>query len=202
MRGLKDLPIHHVWVGDWERGIGAERNMLVFSMPSLLDPALAPEGQQVLHGYSPANEPWELWRDLEPGTEAYEALKRERCGIFRQVLGGIVPDLEERMVLELHGTPRSHRRFLRVHQGSYGPALGGRPGDRSLADPRRSMGSASAGRGCSRASACRRWRSAGRWPPMASFPFPGTGRCWRAWICSGPEPTARTLPPVRQISGC
>ena len=70
--GLQDLPVHHVWVGDWERGIGAERNMLVLSMPSLLDPSLAPQGQQVLHGYTPANEPWELWQNLEPGTEAYE----------------------------------------------------------------------------------------------------------------------------------
>ncbi|CAK6696352.1 NAD(P)/FAD-dependent oxidoreductase [Synechococcus sp. BA-124 BA4] len=122
--GLQDLPVHHVWVGDWERGIGAERNMLVLSMPSLLDPSLAPEGHHVLHGYTPANEPWELWRDLEPGTEAYESLKRDRCALFRQVLDGIVPDLEERLVLELHGTPRTHQRFLRVHQGSYGPALG------------------------------------------------------------------------------
>jgi phytoene dehydrogenase-like protein len=40
------------------------------------------------------------------------------------VLGGIIPDLEERVLIELHGTPRSHQRFLRVHQGSYGPALG------------------------------------------------------------------------------
>jgi phytoene dehydrogenase-like protein len=75
--GVDALQIHHVWVGDWQRGIGAERNMLVFSMPSRLDPQLAPEGHQVLHAYSPANEPWELWRDLEPGSAAYEALKTE-----------------------------------------------------------------------------------------------------------------------------
>lgn len=67
---IEALPIHHVWVGDWERGIDAERNMAVLSMPSLLDPALAPAGHQVLHGYTPANEPWELWADLERGTPA------------------------------------------------------------------------------------------------------------------------------------
>jgi phytoene dehydrogenase-like protein len=122
--GLETLPIHHVWVGDWQRGIGAERNMAVFSMPSLLDPALAPPGHQVLHAYTPANEPWELWRDLEPGTPAYEALKAERCGLFQQVFAQVVPDLAERLVLELRGTPKTHRRYLRVHQGSYGPALG------------------------------------------------------------------------------
>ena len=122
--GLESLPIHHVWVGDWQRGIGAERNMLVFSMPSLLDPQLAPEGQHGLHAYSPANEPWELWRDLEQGTSAYDALKAERCGIFREVFSQLVPDLADRIVLELQGTPHTHRRYLRVHQGSYGPAIG------------------------------------------------------------------------------
>ena len=42
--GLAELPIHHVWVGDWQRGIRAERNMVVLSMPSRLDPSLAPPG--------------------------------------------------------------------------------------------------------------------------------------------------------------
>jgi phytoene dehydrogenase-like protein len=122
--GLNELPIHHVWVGDWQRGIGAERNMLVFSMPSLLDPALAPDGHHLLHAYSPANEPWELWKDFEPGSSAYEALKAERCGLFQQVFSQLVPDLADRIVLELQGTPHTHRRYLRVHQGSYGPAIG------------------------------------------------------------------------------
>jgi phytoene dehydrogenase-like protein len=124
---LADLPVHHVWVGDWQRGIGAERNVVVLSMPSLLDPAMAPEGHQVLHGYTPANEPWELWRDLEQGSPAYAALKAERCGIFHQVLDPLIPDWRERLVLELQGTPLSHRQYLRVHQGSYGPAW---PADR------------------------------------------------------------------------
>jgi phytoene dehydrogenase-like protein len=33
-----------------------------------------------------------------------------------------VPYWRERAVLELQGTPLTHRDFLRVHQGSYGPA--------------------------------------------------------------------------------
>jgi phytoene dehydrogenase-like protein len=119
-----DLPIHHVWVGDWRRGIGAERNMVVLSIPSRLDPGLAPAGHQVLHGYTPANEPWELWRDLQPGTAAYRQLKQERCAIFGQVLGQLIPDWRERVVLELKGTPLTHSRYLRLHQGSYGPAIG------------------------------------------------------------------------------
>jgi phytoene dehydrogenase-like protein len=124
---LAHLPVHHVWVGDWQRGITAERNVVVLSMPSLLDPALAPAGHQVLHGYTPANEPWELWADLERGSAAYAARKAERCGIFAEVLDTLIPDWRERLVLELQGTPLTHRHFLRVHQGSYGPAW---PADR------------------------------------------------------------------------
>jgi phytoene dehydrogenase-like protein len=124
---IEALPIHHVWVGDWQRGIDAERNMAVLSMPSLLDPSLAPPGHQVLHGYTPANEPWELWRDLERGTPAYRALKAERCSLFHRVLEPLIPDWRERLVLELQGTPLTHRRYLRMHQGSYGPAW---PADR------------------------------------------------------------------------
>jgi len=121
------LPIHHVWVGDWQRGITAERNVLVFSMPSQLDPALAPAGHQVLHAYSPANEPWELWEGLEPGSAAYEARKAERCARFGEVFARLLPDWRERVVLELQGTPLTHRRYLRVARGSYGPAW---PADR------------------------------------------------------------------------
>ena len=124
---LAHLPVHHVWVGDWQRGITAERNVVVLSMPSLLDPALAPAGHQMLHAYTPANEPWELWADLERGSAAYAARKAERCGIFAEVLDPLIPDWRERLVLELQGTPLTHRHFLRVHQGSYGPAW---PADR------------------------------------------------------------------------
>jgi phytoene dehydrogenase-like protein len=119
---LGHLPIHHVWVGDWRRGIDAERNMAVLSMPSLLDPSLAPAGHQVLHGYTPANEPWELWKDLERGSPAYQALKAERCSLFHRVLAPLIPDWHERAVLELQGTPLTHRHYLRIPRGSYGPA--------------------------------------------------------------------------------
>jgi phytoene dehydrogenase-like protein len=124
---LVDLPIHHVWVGDWRRGIRAERNVVVLSMPSVLDPSLAPPGHQVLHGYTPASEPWELWRHLERGTPAYSRQKAERCSVFHRVFDALVPDWRDRLVLERQGTPLTHRHYLRIHHGSYGP---GWPADR------------------------------------------------------------------------
>ena len=69
-------------VGDWERGIRAERNAVVVSIPSVLDPSMAPAGRHVLHAYTPANEPWELWQGLERESPEYQQLRTERCQVF------------------------------------------------------------------------------------------------------------------------
>ena len=53
--GLEDLPIHAIHVDEWEKGITAERNIAVFSIPSVLDKNMAPEGKHVLHGYTPVS---------------------------------------------------------------------------------------------------------------------------------------------------
>ena len=121
--GLDALPIHTVWVGDWQRGIDAERNVVVFSIPTVLDPAMAPEGQHVLHGYTPASEPWAPWQALQRGSEEYKAFKQERCSVFWQVLEQQIPDIRDRCSLVMEGSPQTHSSFLNVHHGSYGPAL-------------------------------------------------------------------------------
>ena len=84
---------------------------------------MAPSGQHVLHGYTPANEPWQLWRDLKRGTKAYNALKRDRCQVFWRVLEQQIPDIRDRCQVVMEGSPLSHGHFLNVDQGSYGPAL-------------------------------------------------------------------------------
>ena len=42
---------------------------------------------------------------------------------FWQVLEQRIPDLRSRCRIVMEGTPLTHRHFLSVHQGSYGPAL-------------------------------------------------------------------------------
>ena len=121
--GLDDLPIHTVWVGDWERGITAERNAVVVSVPSVLDPGMAPAGQHVLHAYTPANEPWEHWSGLNRSTPDYDRQRADRCGVFWRVLEQRIPDLRSRCQVVMEGTPLTHRHYLSVHHGSYGPAL-------------------------------------------------------------------------------
>ena len=121
--GLQNLPIHSIHVDDWDKGITAEQNVAVFSIPSVLDKAMAPKGKHVLHGYTPANEPWEIWENLNPNESTYKNLKEERCSIFLKYLRKIIPDIEERIELKLLGTPLTHKKYTRTFCGSYGPAL-------------------------------------------------------------------------------
>ena len=120
---IKELPIHTIWVDDWQRGITAEQNIAVFSIPSVLDPSMSPQGKHVLHGYTPANEPWEIWENLKPNSKEYNDLKEERCKVFMKPLRKIIPDIDKRIELKMLGTPLTHQRFTNTHSGSYGPAI-------------------------------------------------------------------------------
>ncbi len=120
---LGDLPIHTIWVDNWAKGITAERNIAVFSIPSVLDPTMSPKGKHVLHGYTPANEPWEIWKDLKSNSKNYNDLKEQRCEIFLQALRKIIPDIDKRIELKILGTPLTHKKFTNTYCGSYGPAI-------------------------------------------------------------------------------
>ena len=43
--------------------------------------------------------------------------------MFWRVLEQRIPDIRERSRVVMEGTPLTHRHYLNVHQGSYGPAL-------------------------------------------------------------------------------
>ena len=121
--GLKNIPIHTIWVDKWERGITSERNIVVFSIPSVLDANMAPKGKHVLHGYTPANESWNKWETLKQNTNDYKKLKEESCSIFFKPLKKIIPDIEERIEIKLLGTPITHKKYTNTSCGSYGPAI-------------------------------------------------------------------------------
>ena len=84
---------------------------------------MAPKGKHVLHGYTPANEPWELWENLNSNELDYKHLKEERCSIFLKSLRKIIPDIDSRIEIKLLGTPLTHQKFTNTYCGSYGPAL-------------------------------------------------------------------------------
>ncbi|MBD2106835.1 NAD(P)/FAD-dependent oxidoreductase [Nodosilinea sp. FACHB-13] len=118
-----DLACHYITVEDWERGIDAPQNLIVMSIPTVLDPSLAPPGKHTIHVYTPATEPYELWQGCDRRSPEYAQLKAERAEPLWQALERIIPDVRQRVEVELVGTPLTHERFLRCHRGSYGPAI-------------------------------------------------------------------------------
>lgn len=123
-KGLRPgLACHHIFVKDWNLGIAAPQNVVLISIPSLLDPTLAPPGKHVIHAYTPGNEPYELWEGLGGRGEVYQKQKQQRAEILWQALERVIPDIRERCEVSLIGTPLTHERFLRRHRGSYGPAI-------------------------------------------------------------------------------
>ncbi|MBD2463583.1 NAD(P)/FAD-dependent oxidoreductase [Oscillatoria sp. FACHB-1407] len=118
-----DLECHYLIVNDWECGVDAPQNVVVVSIPSVLDPDLAPPGKHSIHAYTPATEPYELWAGLNRNSDRYHQLKQERAEVLWKALERIIPDIRDRCEVTLVGTPLTHERFLRRDRGSYGPAI-------------------------------------------------------------------------------
>jgi prolycopene isomerase len=108
--------VHHLLLERWEE-IEAEQGTVFVSMPSLLDPSLAPAGHHIVHTFTPSA--MEAWRGLSPS--AYAAKKQADADRLIKRLEGILPGLAGAITHREVGTPRSHRRFLGRFAGSYGP---------------------------------------------------------------------------------
>ena len=123
----EELPGQWAYVREWEceGGIEAPRNCVLVSCPSLIDPSLAPEGKHVIHAYTPATEPWDWWKDLDPQSEEYKRKKAEAADYLWSAVEQYIPDARQRSVksVEQIGTPLTHARFLRRARGSYGPRI-------------------------------------------------------------------------------
>ena len=89
----------------------------MISIPSVWDETLAPDGHHVVHAYT--LEPYTGWER----NDLYEQKKQQKAQSLYRALGQIIPDIRERVVLELIGTPLTHAHYLRRYQGTYGPAI-------------------------------------------------------------------------------
>jgi phytoene dehydrogenase-like protein len=120
---LHDLACHYIVVDDWSKGITTPLNVIVMSIPSVLDPGLAPPGKHVVHVYTPGNEPYDFWQGLDRRSAAYQDLKQSRGESLWRALERVIPDVRDRIELDLMGTPLTHEHFLRRYRGTYGPAI-------------------------------------------------------------------------------
>jgi len=120
--GLEGLTGHHVVVHDVEQDITVPGNTCMISMPSVWDPTLAPNGHHVLHAYT--LEPFDGWsRDGD-----YDRRKGERAASLYRAVERVIPDVRDRITVELVGTPLTHAHYLRRYRGTYGPAIAAHQG--------------------------------------------------------------------------
>ncbi|HEY9670600.1 MAG TPA: carotenoid isomerase [Waterburya sp.] len=107
---------HHIVLEDWDKMEEAEGTIFV-SIPTLLDPDLAPQGYHIIHTFTPS---WiEDWQGLS--AKEYEEKKEEAAGRIIDRLENIFPGLDAGLDYMEVGTARSHRRFLGREDGTYGP---------------------------------------------------------------------------------
>ena len=107
---------HHLLLEDWA-AMEDEQGVIFVSIPTLLDPSLAPEGRHIVHTFTPSD--IQAWKDLSPS--AYKAKKSADAARLVQRLEAILPGLAGAIRHQEIGTPRTHRRFLGRMGGSYGP---------------------------------------------------------------------------------
>jgi len=107
---------HHIILEDWQQ-MTAPGGTLFVSIPTLLDPDLAPKGYHIIHAFTPD------WIDNWQGLSAseYEAKKEAAAGEVIDRLEKIFPGLDAGLDYLEVGTPRTHQRFLGREDGTYGP---------------------------------------------------------------------------------
>ena len=107
---------HHIILENWDKLEDSQGTIFV-SIPTLLEPSLAPEGHHIIHSFTPS---WiEEWQGLTP--HEYQAKKEEAAASLIKRLETIFPGLSAALDYQEVGTPRTHRRFLGREDGTYGP---------------------------------------------------------------------------------
>jgi len=107
---------HHILLENWNNMENPEGTIFV-SIPTLLDPDLAPAGHHIIHTFTPS---WiEDWQGLSP--QAYQEKKEAAADKLIQRLETIFPGVSAALDYQEVGTPRTHRRFLGRDDGTYGP---------------------------------------------------------------------------------
>ena len=107
---------HHILLESWDKMEQSQGTIFV-SIPTLLDPSLAPSGHHIVHTFTPST--IEEWQGLS--TQEYEEKKEEAANKLIDRLEAIFPGLSAGLDYQEVGTPRTHRRFLGREDGTYGP---------------------------------------------------------------------------------
>ncbi|MFN9624506.1 MAG: carotenoid isomerase [Cyanobacteriota bacterium] len=112
-----DLACHHLLLERWE-DMESEQGTVFVSLPTLLDPSLAPAGHHILHTFTPSA--MARWQGLSP-TDYRAAKEAAAQRLIHRLEATLLPGLSAAIRHREVGTPRSHRRFLGRIGGTYGP---------------------------------------------------------------------------------
>ena len=94
-----------------------EQGVVFISMPTILDNSLAPKDNHIVHAFTPSS--MSEWEGLN--VKDYLEKKKSDANKLLQKIDTVLPGIKEKINHIEIGTPKSHRRFLGRHQGSYGP---------------------------------------------------------------------------------
>ncbi|KAK4759601.1 hypothetical protein SAY87_022732 [Trapa incisa] len=109
---------HHFILEDsWSR-LEESYGSIFLSIPTVLDPSLAPEGRHILHIFTTSS--IEDWEGL-PRSEYEVKKKRVADLIVRRLEETLFPGLKSSITFMEVGTPKTHRRYLARQNGTYGP---------------------------------------------------------------------------------
>nr|Q52QW3.1 RecName: Full=Prolycopene isomerase 1, chloroplastic; Short=CrtISO1; AltName: Full=Carotenoid isomerase 1; AltName: Full=OcrtISO22; Flags: Precursor [Oncidium hybrid cultivar]AAX84688.1 carotenoid isomerase [Oncidium hybrid cultivar] len=113
-----DTDCHHFILEDnWGR-LELPYGSIFLSIPTVLDPSLAPEGHHIFHIFTTSS--IENWEGLS--HKEYEEKKELVADeIITRLEKKLFPGLKDSVVLKEVGTPKTHRRFLARDSGTYGP---------------------------------------------------------------------------------
>lgn len=107
---------HHILLENWDDMEKSEGTIFV-SIPTLLDPSLAPPGHHIIHAFTPS---WmKEWQGLS--VSKYQKKKERSANRLIDRLEAIFPGISAALDYQEVGTPRTHRRFLGREDGTYGP---------------------------------------------------------------------------------
>lgn len=119
-----DTDCHHFVLEDDWKNLEEPYGSIFLSIPTILDPYLAPDGRHILHIFTTSS--IEDWEGLTP--KEYEAKKEEvAAGIIQRLEKKLFPGLSSSITFKEVGTPRTHRRYLARDKGTYGPMPRGTP---------------------------------------------------------------------------
>ena len=107
---------HQIVLEDWAE-LEAAGGTLFMSLPTLLDPSLAPRDRHIIHAFTPS---WLTeWQGLS--RQQYEQQKQHAASQIIHRLEHLFPGVKGAIEHCSIGTPRTPRRFLGRVDGTYGP---------------------------------------------------------------------------------